>query len=231
MRLGLIIPSSNTTMEYEFWKISSGWAAVHAARMRLQKITLRDLEEMEEQMLDAAVRVADAHVDIMGYGCTSGSLFKGKGHAQEIEKKIQEKTGVPAVAAARAVVEALDKLHINRVSVATPYTDEINELERRFLQQNKIDVLKIKGLDMVKNHEVGSIDPEETYELAKSVYVPEANGLFISCTNFRTVEVINQLEKELGTAVVSSSTATFWAMMRKAGINRRLEKYGRLFLI
>lgn len=36
LRLGLVIPSSNTTMEYEFWRLASGWATVHAARMRLR---------------------------------------------------------------------------------------------------------------------------------------------------------------------------------------------------
>jgi maleate isomerase len=39
MRFGLIIPSSNTTMEAEFWRMASGLATVHAARIRLKKIT------------------------------------------------------------------------------------------------------------------------------------------------------------------------------------------------
>ena len=85
MRLGLIVPSSNTTMEAEFWKMASGWATVHAVRMRLQKITANELENMEKRMLETAVRLADAEVDVIGYGCTSGSLFKGKDRNREIE--------------------------------------------------------------------------------------------------------------------------------------------------
>jgi maleate isomerase len=58
--------------------------------------------------------------------------------------------------------------------------------------------------------------------------VPEAQGIFISCTNFRTIEVIGRLEEELKVTVLSSDTATFWAMMKKAGVKRRLEGFGRL---
>ena len=115
--------------------------------------------------------------------------------------------------------------------VATPYVDEINELERRFLEQNGIEVLKIKGLGIVRNTEVGMKDPSVAYELAKEVYVPETHGLFISCTNFRTLEIIDKLERELGVPVISSNTATFWAMIRETGIRKRIEGYGRLLLL
>ncbi len=230
MRFGLIVPSSNTTMEAEFWRMASGWATVHTARMRLEKIKVDELEEMEEQMLEAAIRLADAEVNVIGYGCTSGSLLKGKGHGRKIERKIAEKTGFPAVATAKAVIEALSELRIKNLCVATPYIEEISELEKCFLEQNEIDVLRMKGLGIVQNREVGSKDPSIAYDLAMEVFMPQAQGLFISCTNFRTGEMIDRLEKELGVPVISSNTATFWAMMRKAGVKRKQKGYGRLLL-
>lgn len=229
VRFGLIIPSSNTTMESEFWRMAAGWATVHTARVRLQKISVSELESMEKQLLEGASRLADAEVNVIGYGCTSGSLFKGKDHDREIEDKITAETGIPAVATARAVIEAMESLNISRVCVSTPYTDEINELEKSFLEQNKIEVLKIIGLGIEQNLEVGCKAPDVAYELAKEAFVPEANGIFISCTNFRTIEIIDRLEKELGIPVVSSNTATFWAMMRTAGVKQKLEGYGKLF--
>jgi len=228
MKLGLIVPSSNTTMEPEVWKMASGWSTVHTARMRLREITVADLEKMEGQMLEAATCLADAGVDVIGYGCTSGSLFKGKDHDEEIEREIERKTRVPAVATAKAVIEALDTLQIRRVCVATPYIDEINERVQKYLEQNKIDVLRIKGLGITHNSEVGNQHSDAAYELARKAHVPEAQGIFISCTNFKTIEVIEQLEEELEVPVISSNTATLWAMMRKAGIRRTLKGYGKL---
>jgi maleate isomerase len=198
--------------------------------MRLEKITADELEEMEEQMLEVAIRLADAEVNVIGYGCTSGSLLKGKDHGEEIERKITKKAGIPAVATAKAVIEALSELRIQKLCVATPYIEEINELEKSFLEQNGIDVLRIKGLGIIQNKEVGTKDSSVAYELATEVYLPEAQGVFISCTNFRTAEVIDRLEKELGVSVISSNTATLWAMMKKAGAKRKLRGYGRLLL-
>jgi maleate isomerase len=228
MRFGLIVPSSNTTMEAEFWRMASGWATVHISRIRLEKITIDELEKMEEEVSEAAIRLADAEVNVVGYGCTSGSLLKGKDHGGEIEKEITEETGSPSVATAKAVIEALAELQIKKLCVATPYVEEINTLEKSFLEQSKIEVLNIKGLGLTQNKEVGNKDPSVAYELAKEVYLPDAQGIFISCTNFRTIEVIDKLEKELDVPVVSSNTATLRAMMKKAGIKKKLKGYGRL---
>lgn len=228
MKFGLIVPSSNTTMEAELWKMASGWATIHTSRMRLRKITIEELEEMEKEMLEQALCLADAKVQVIGYGCTSGSLFKGKDHGQELEQRITERTGIPAVATAQAVIEALRELQIQKICVATPYVREINELERRFLEQNEINVLQMKGMNLLDNREIGSKDSNVTYELAKQAYLPGAQGIFISCTNLRTIEIIDRLEKELGVSVISSNTATFWAMLMKAGAQKKLEGFGKL---
>ncbi|MFQ6038052.1 MAG: aspartate/glutamate racemase family protein [Candidatus Aminicenantales bacterium] len=230
MKFGIIIPSSNTVMEPELWRMASGWATIHTSRVRLQQITVDSLEATENGLSEAALLLADADVDVIGYGCTSGSLIKGKGHGRAVAEHITSVTGIPAVAAAEAVIEAVQYLNISRICIAAPYSEEILELERRFFEQNGMEVLKIEGLGMVENLEVGSQSPEIAYELAQRGFVPEAQGIFISCTNFRTLEVIDRLENELGVPVLSSNTATFWAMMRKAGVRRELEGYGHLFV-
>jgi maleate isomerase len=235
-KFGLIVPSSNTTMESEFWRMVSAWATVHTARMRIQDIAIHDLERMEEQTIEAALRLSDAHVDIIGYGCTSGSLFKGGDHFREIEENISAATGIPSVTTAGAVVNALDKLGLTKLSVASPYTDEINALIRSFLEEHNKTVIAIKGLNIVDNNEVGLKKPQEAFDLAKEAFglAKEANrtdteGVFISCTNFRTIEIIEPLEKELGVPVVSSNTATLWAMMKKIGIEKKIDGLGALY--
>jgi maleate isomerase len=236
-KLGIVVPSTNTTMETEFWRMVSGWGTVHTARIRLEDITINSLERMEEQTIEAALRLSDADVDVIGYGCTSGSLFRGRDHHIEIEEKIQKETGTPSVATAGAVLDALEWLDLIKISVATPYTNEINVLIRSFLEQHHRAVLVIKGLNIVDNREVSLFEPEMAYDLAKEihrlgkeVHKQDAEGLFISCTNFRTIEILGQLEEELGVPVISSNTATIWAMMRKLGIEKRLEGLGSLFL-
>ena len=235
-KLGLIVPSSNTTMESEFWRIVSDWATAHTARIKLHDITIFELERMEDQTTEAALQLSDASVDIIGYGCTSGSIVRGGDHFREIEEKITSETGIPSVATSGAVLDALDRLGLTRLSVATPYTEEVNALVQIFLEQHNKAVLAIKGLNIVDNREVSLNEPQLAFDLAKDVYdlakdtdKTDTEGVFISCTNFRTIEIIGRLEKELGVPVISSNTATLWAMMSKLNIDRRLKGLGSLF--
>jgi len=230
IRLGLLVPSSNTTMEPEFYAMKPASVTVHAARMRIKRVTLEGLTEMERGVEEAAQSLADAKVDVIGYGCTSGSLIRGLGHDREIVSKIERGTGTPAIATSGAVVDALRALHLEKISVATPYIDSINSLEKRFLEDSRFRVLELKGLGIEDNPTIGAQKPGTILRLARTVNRPEAQGVFISCTNLPTIGVVQKLEKDLKKPVVSSNTATLWAMLRKVGFKGPIEGYGRILL-
>lgn len=104
----------------------------------------------------------------------------------------------------------------------------MNEREKEFLEANGIEVLRIKGLGIVKNTEIGRQEPWVAYKLALEVYTPEADGLFISCTNFRTIEIIDKLEVELGVPVVTSNQATMWYALKTMKVKEKYDMYGTL---
>lgn len=164
----------------------------------------------------------------MCYGCTSGSLFRGLGYDKQIVRKIERKTKIPAVATAGAVVDALAQLHVKKLSLATPYKREIDLLESEFLKDSGFEVIGIESLGLTKNLQIGLQSPEVVYKLVKKVYSGSEDGIFISCTNFRTIEVIERLESELGRPVISSNTATAWKALRTLGVKDKVPSYGRL---
>ncbi|KPV63998.1 MAG: Maleate isomerase [Candidatus Bathyarchaeota archaeon BA1] len=227
-RLGLIIPSSNTTMEAEFHEMLPKGFSVHAARLRLTEVTVQGLAEMEEGIEEEALKLADASVNIIGYGCTSGSLFRGLGHDKIIEERIEKASGIPAVATAGAVVSALKALNIKRVAVATPYIDEINDLEEEFLLANGFQVVDFRGLGIKDNIKIGKLSGQTAYELVMGMRCKEADGVFISCTNFPTISSIERLEKTLRKPVISSNTATLWAMLKRCSISIKIKGFGIL---
>ena len=228
LRLGLLIPSSNTTIEHEFNVMRPKEATVHAARMRLKTVTVSKLMDMEREIEAAALKLADAKVNVIGFGCTSGSLVRGLGHDQEIVTRIEKATNIPAVATAGAVVNVLKTLNLSRISVATPYTEEIDSLERRFLEENGLAIQKIKGLGIKDNLKIGEQTPRTVYDLVKEVDTAWNDGVFVSCTNLKAIEVIGRLEEELKKPVISSNTATLWAMLRKIKHVEPLIGWGRL---
>jgi maleate isomerase len=216
-------------MESEFNSLSRGNFTVHSARLKLHRVTVEELEKMERGVEEAAMLLADAHVDIIAYGCTSGSLFRGLGHDLRIAKSITEKTGLPAVATASCVVDALRFLKVRTVSIATPYVDEINNLERKFLFENGFEVLQMRGLGIEDNLTIGRILDQSIIELARKANHQRAQAIFISCTNLPTIDIIPQLEENVGKPVISSNTATFWSMLRKMHQDYNRIDCGRLF--
>lgn len=227
-RLGLIIPSSNTTMEPEFYMMLPDEFTFHTGRLKMEEVTVEGLTKMEEKIEEEAVKLADADVDLIGFGCTSGSLFRGLGHDKAIEERIEKTSGKPAVATAGAVVNALKALEINKVAVATPYIAEINELEKKFLEANGFKVVDLKGLELSDNIKIGKIDEQTAIKLVKTLKHQIADGIFISCTNFPTVKIIQKLENILKKPVISSNTATLWAMLKKCNYSVKIKGYGKL---
>ncbi len=230
-RIGLIVPSSNTTMEPELYRMAPNGVSIHTSRIPLREVTVESLLEMEKHTLRASQELADADVDLILYGCTSGSLVGGPGFDKAIASKIQEAVGKPAVATATAVIEALETLGIRRVAVATPYIEEINIAEKRFLEAHGVEVVVIRGMGVKRNTDIGRISPHEVYRFARSVYREGVDGVFISCTNLRTIEVIEPLERDLGVPVVTSNQASMWASLRRLGIRERIEGFGRLLTL
>ncbi len=227
-RIGLIVPSSNTTMESEFWKLVPEGVTIHTSRIRLVEVIPKALRDMATESLKAAEDLATAEVDIIVYGCTTGSLLEGIEWEQKLRTSIEEQTGIKTITTALAVIEALHALNISKLVVATPYIEELNQLERKFLEDSGFRVLNIKGLNIIKNTDIGSQPPWTAYRLVREVYVPEADGVFISCTNFRTIEIIELLEKDLKRPVISSNTASLWLALRKLGISPNIKGFGRL---
>jgi hypothetical protein len=91
-----------------------------------------------------------------------------------------------------------------------------------------LEFLRIRGLGILRNTEIGRVPPERVVELAKQAYVPGSDALFISCTNLKTFTVIGRLESELGKPVVTSNQASLWAALRALGTDVRLGGLGKL---
>ncbi len=228
-RLGVIIPSSNTTVEYEFSRALHGsGVSLHVARIPLKDVTIEGLETMEKGNQAAAELLKDANVDLVAFACTSGSLFKGIGYDVLIAKRISEVAGCPAVTTSGAVVEALKTLEIHKLGLATPYIKEVTDREIEFLQKSGFEIVSLQSLNIVENLKIGRLTPNDAAALAESADSSVADAVFISCTNFRTFEAIPLLESQLAKPVVSSNSTTLWTSLKTMGIEIQTN-LGKLF--
>lgn len=230
-RLGLIIPSRGWTLEHEWPRMLPKGVCYFVARIMLKATTLEEVEKMDPFVLDAAKSLASADVDLLCYGCTIGSMLKGKGYDQALATDLQKNTGVPAKTMTTAVIEALHELNVRKVATATPYTNDFNKLEKAFLESNGFEVIYEKGLGITDTVEIAKVSPGEVYRLGKEVLskVPEADILFLSCGNLRTIEIISVLEKDVGKPVISSNQSMLWSALRAVGVRESIHGFGSLF--
>lgn len=229
-RLGVILPSSNTTVEYEFSKALQGTGlSVHYARVPLQEVTVQGLEGMECELENAAQLLADAGVEAIAFACTSGSLVRGLGYDSKLAKSISEAAHCPALTTSGAVLEALKALNARKICLGTPYLSEVAAKEVEFLKGNGFKVLKEQSLGIKENLKIGQLSPADAEKLAKTVFTAGADAVFISCTNFRTFEALSVLESELDMPVISSNSATLWASLNELKVGSTVT-LGRLFV-
>ena len=229
-RIGLIIPSSNVTIEPEFNTMVPPDYSVHSTRL-LYQYDARDMEgnlkEMARGTEEAARLLATAGVSAIAYGCTTGSLVGGAGWDERIIQRIRDATSISTTTTATAVIRVFRELGLKKVAVASPYSEAQNKMEQDFFEAHGITVTAIKGLDIHREN-LRRLPPEAAYQLALEVNSPEAEAIFLSCTNFKTVTVISQLEKELAKPIFSSNTATMWDVLRILKYSGKLEGFGRL---
>lgn len=233
-RIGLIVPASNTSCEPEMSKLCPEGIAVIATRISFSP-TLAGLKAMLGEVSEAAeLLAAEGNSDVIAFCCTVGSILEGKGYDELVISEIKERTGILATTTGTAVAQALNHLQVRRVGVVTPYTEDINQVEKRALESLGFSVESIETLyderscGPFSNMVIAGFSGEQVYRLAKSLGSADVDGLLISCTNLRCVDIVRFLEADIGKPVVTSNQAAMWAALRLLGVRPYVPGFGKL---
>ena len=227
-RIGLLIPSSSSTQEPEFARVLPPNVTVHATRLPLTKIrddqTARLIEDIETE----ARKLADAEVDVIALPATAPSSRAGAGGDQALIERIRAATGRPATTASTAMLQALERLGARRLVLGAPWSPAVNQSVVAFLTAHGYEVLDEQSLGHVDNLTVGRLDETTAYDMGRRVDHTDAELVMLACGNWRTMGVIDRLERELGKPVVSTNLVTLWGALRLCGGVDRLDGHGRL---
>ena len=228
-RMGLLVPSINTTMETEFWRIAPAGVSVHTARIAGGRHgTPEELRGMESASKQAAAEVAMVEPDVVVYGCTSGSFFEGPDWNRKICEQLTAIAKAPTVTTAGAMAECLVAGGYKRVDVVTPYVEVTNERLKQFLRTFGIEVVTLGTFDMLDMFDHAKIEPGEIYRKVRDITTPKSEAVFVACTQLRALEVLDSLERDLGKPVYSAVQASAWAAYQAMGVDPRITDCGSL---
>lgn len=212
-RVGLILPSLNTTTEPDFIRQAPPDLGFFATRVYMRLSTPEELRGMNAQLDEAALLVGSTAPDLVAYACTSGTFLDGGAVLRKIVERISIGAGCPVVATSAALVDALKTLGVEQVAVAAPYPEEITRAECAFLVDNGFDIVACKALGR-SGAEIRKTGGDAIRSLVASVNHPRAQAIFVSCTDLRAFELVGRMEKEVAKPVLTSNQVTLWAILR-----------------
>ena len=211
-RIGMIIPSVNSMTEPQFNRFAPPGLAVNVARARVAGEWKRPLDVMADEIATSARLLSDVEPDLIVFHCTDTSMTQGPQGEGRILDIVKHATGIEALATSRLVLEALQTLGLKKLILLSPYRSN----------QSVIDYLKATGFTVVhdvalglKSIEFANVTPREWTELARQHDRPEADGIFLSCTNTTQIEAIADIEGALGKPVVNSNQAVLFGCVKR----------------
>lgn len=153
------------------------------------------------------------------YACTSASFVGGRRGEAAICETMTAAGAEQALTTSGAIVEALESLGVTRVSLATPYLEDLSQLLGNFLGEFGVTVVAHESLG--RDRAIWTVPYQETADLIRRVDRPDAEAIVVSCTNLPTYDLIAPLEAELGKPIISANQATMWACLRRIGVTAR----------
>lgn len=229
--IGLIVVANNPTPLPDFYRMMPPGVLVLETRIHFEPVvTVESTSKLSALLSEAASVLAEyKKIDVISFTCTAGSLIRGPGYDKE-EIKLMEKAsrGVPSTTTTTSSLNAMRFLGWKKIGIAGPYIEEVNQKFKEFYVGEEFDVTTVKGVGILKMEDLAAAPPAEAYRNAKSAYSPDVDGIFIACTTFRAIDVIERLERDLAKPVITANQATAWECLRLLGINEPIDGYGEL---
>jgi maleate isomerase len=216
LRVGLIVPSSNTVMEPDFHRHFGRPTVISTTRILLENVTREAETRMLQDGLPAAIElIGTTAPDVVVFGCTSAGALGNLAHDQAIADLIQKRLKTQTVTALGAVLAQLRTMGPRKVAVFTPYMEELTNCVASCLAEAGFPLLKAVGMGIRSNLEIGAIAAEQIVHFVESQMAEAdrsaADCLFLSCTNWRAIGAIEPLQRKFGIPVVTSNQAAIYA--------------------
>ena len=214
----LVVPDTNTTMEPEvraLWPEVSELYRVGIPRP-MRPILVSDLPEYGASAVKAAREVASKHpVDLVIYGCTTAGFLTGPEGDAKMQRDLSDAVGAPAVTTASSMVEKMRHSGVERPAVVTPYLEASNRGLIKFLAAKHIHTSSLRSLEFKTVEEYENAHAAQVISIAREAGSdPDADGLFIACTQLPTLGILDSLRQSLGMPVLGAVAATVWNAKR-----------------
>lgn len=224
---GVLIPSTNTTVEIEYSRLLPRTLQAHVGRL-LTSGTGPFAPSQDADIDHQARLLGTARVEVISLAQTSASLFADDYDAN-VTQRMAAAAGVPAITSAQAIGQAVQALGARRIALVSPYSPPVIERAKRYYESRfALEVVATEGFAATDSYMIGKLGPENARNAFVRINRPEIEILMVPGGNFPTMSFIPEWEREFGKPVITTNQAALWAMMRIMGVRDPLSGLGRL---
>ena len=232
---GVIVPSTNTVVEHDYWTAGVEGVAYRAGSMHIPHPAMADDEGFEALLgqirasIDTAVRdVLTAEPDRMVMGMSAETFWGGVEGNAAFERRLRDRTELPVTTGASSCRAALEVLGARRIAVFSPYQPIADREVGRFFTEAGFDVVRITGLRCPTAMDIAKVPDERLRETVAELDGDDVEAIVQVGTNLSFVALADSLEVELGKPVVAINSATLWHALRDHGIDDQVSGAGQL---
>ena len=229
-RIGLITLASDFRIEKDFNNIIYGKDIdLYCNRIKCYNpLTNETLKKMADDIPDVAKDILpDQKLDCVAYGCTSGTIAAG--YQSIFEKVNSVKPNTKVTTPITSAINAMKSLNIKKLSIFTPYTNEINQSVINYFEKENIEIDELSYFDIASDLDIGKVDPQYLFDALSKIDISKSDALFISCTALPVLSLIAELEKKINKVVLSSNQTLIWDTLKEINYNNKVEGFGELF--
>jgi maleate isomerase len=156
-------------------------------------------------------------------------MLLGYQKEQELISSWEKKYGVQMFTSGQNHVKALRTLGMKKFVGATYFPEKMNNIFARYFTDAGFKVLAMEGVDSLFA-DVPRVPPEKILAFMKSIAAKhkDADGIYMLGSAWKTLEIIDPLEKDTGLTVVHAGPARCWGTQLCLGLRHPIKGYGRL---
>ncbi len=160
---------------------------------------------------------------------TSMPGYEGYKGEQEIISGWETKYGVQMFTSGQNHVHALRTLGIKKFVGASYFPEKMNAIFARYFTEAGFQVLAMEGINALFA-DVPKVPPEQIFEFIKSIAAKhkDTDGIYMLGSAWKTVDIIDRLEKTTGLPVVHPEPARCWETQLRLGLRHPMPGYGKL---
>ncbi|MFP5021515.1 hypothetical protein ACLE50_12050 [Pseudonocardia sp. 1LY6.1] len=217
--VGVVVPY-DFALDREMWR----WVPESSSLYVTRTPHVTSPADADQAMLISAPEIVDRAVrdvllpepGVVAYSCTSGSFVCGSGGEWALRDTMLAAGAPQAVTTAGSLVRACGHLGVRRLALATPYVDDLTARLEAFLGEHGIGTAGRHGLGLLGR--IWETTPADVVAAVRAADHPDADAVFVSCTNLPTYDLIGDLENELGKPVLAANQVTMWAALGAMGV-------------